>query len=319
MADAGAGIDIVVAEAGADQFLDEEGFLIRAARGGDPTNCMFSIVFLDASELGGGVADRLLPANHLPGFVHRGADHRLQHPLAVRCIAPGEAAFYAGVAAIGLAILPWHHAYELFTLHLRLEGAADATIGAGRDLGPFGLPDLLHRLFLQRAGRAGLDAGAAGDAFGGEEGLVLAGRDAAVEAAAGNGERERTLHFVARPHAARADDAQGRVEIEIGIGAVAGRAEMLRDRQIPVARRADHRRHLLHLSRFRGRRMVGEIELHHALAQALQPVALGHHGHAFGDRRGAGGGRARPAVNLDQAEAAGAEALQAVGRAELRD
>ena len=235
------------------------------------------------------------------------------------CIAPGEATFHAAVATIGLAVLPRHHAHELLAPHLRLEGAADAAIGAGRDLGPFGLADLLHGFFLQRAGRAGLDAGPAGHAFGSQETFILAGRDVAAEAAPGNGQREGALHFVARPHAARADDAQGRVEIEIGIGAVAGRAEMLRDRQIPVARRADHRRHLLHLSRFRGRRMVGEIELHHALAQALQPVALGHHGHAFGDRRGAGGGRARPAVNLDQAEAAGAEALQAVGRAELRD
>ena len=35
MADAGAGIDVVVAEAGADQLLDEVGFLVGAARGGD--------------------------------------------------------------------------------------------------------------------------------------------------------------------------------------------------------------------------------------------------------------------------------------------
>src|SRR5690606_36969180 len=38
VADTGAGVDIVVAEAGADQLLDEVGFLVRAARRGDPAD-----------------------------------------------------------------------------------------------------------------------------------------------------------------------------------------------------------------------------------------------------------------------------------------
>ena len=69
-----------------------------------------------------------------------------------------------------------------------------------------------ERLFAERRGRAGLDAGAARDALGVEERLVLARDDARREAAAFDRERERALDFVAGAHAARADDAQRRVE-----------------------------------------------------------------------------------------------------------
>src|SRR3954465_938818 len=93
--------------------------------------------------------------------IGRGADHRLKHALPVGRIAPGEAALDAAMAAIGLAVFPRHHAHDLLALHLRLEGAADPAISAGRDLRGLGKPDLANRFFLQRSGRAGLDAGAA--------------------------------------------------------------------------------------------------------------------------------------------------------------
>ena len=53
MADAGAGIDIVVAEAGADQLLDEIGFFIGAARRGDAADRIAAVLILDAAEFGG--------------------------------------------------------------------------------------------------------------------------------------------------------------------------------------------------------------------------------------------------------------------------
>src|SRR5205814_2095212 len=86
MADPGAGIDIVVAEAGADQFLDEEGLLIGAARRGYAADRALAIFGLDAAEFGGGVRDRLFPAHLLPGLVDRGANHRLEDALLVRRI-----------------------------------------------------------------------------------------------------------------------------------------------------------------------------------------------------------------------------------------
>ncbi|MNC99855.1 hypothetical protein D3C83_182820 [compost metagenome] len=61
MADARAGIDIVVAERGADQLLHEEGFFVGAARAGDAADRIAAIFGLNALELGGGMTDRLFP------------------------------------------------------------------------------------------------------------------------------------------------------------------------------------------------------------------------------------------------------------------
>ena len=61
MADAGAGVDVVVAEAGAHQLLHQPDFLVGAARGGDGADGIATIFGLYAPEFGGGVFDRLIP------------------------------------------------------------------------------------------------------------------------------------------------------------------------------------------------------------------------------------------------------------------
>jgi hypothetical protein len=66
-------------------------------------------------------------------------------------------------------------------------------------------------------------------------------------------------------------------------------------------------------------RVVGDVELHHPAAQLLEPLGLGVDDHAGRHRRGAGGRRAAPALDLDQAQPAGAEGLEAVGGAQLGD
>src|SRR3546814_4834977 len=66
--------------------------------------------------------------------------------------------------------------YTLFPDTTLFRSAADAAIGAGGDHRMLGLADLDDRFFRQRGGRAGLHAGAAGNAFGGEEILGHAGR-----------------------------------------------------------------------------------------------------------------------------------------------
>ena len=65
------------------------------------------------------------------------------------------------------------------------------------------------------------------------------------------------------------------------------------------------------------KRMVGDIELHHALAQLGELFVLRMHHHAVFGRRGAGGGRAAPPLNFHQAHAARAKRLQHIGGAEL--
>src|SRR5262249_19874161 len=157
---------------------------------GDAADGVAAVLGLNALELGGSKAECLVPGNFLPGVLDPFADHRLENAFLVGGVAPGEAALDAGMAAIGLAVLPRHHAHHFLAAHLRLEGAADAAIGTGGDDGMFRLADLDHGFFGQRRGRAGLHAGAAGHAFGAEETLAHARGYAAVETAPGNRQRE---------------------------------------------------------------------------------------------------------------------------------
>ena len=175
MADPGAGINIVVAKTGADEFLDEVGLFIGAARRGDATDRVLAVFCLDAFEFGRRIGERFVPRDFAPWVRDLGADHRLQDPVPVGGVAIGEAPFNAGMAVIGLAVLVRNHADQLLAPHLGLEAAADTAIDASRDRRMFWLADLNQRLLGERGGWTGLDAGAAGNAFRLEEGLHLAG------------------------------------------------------------------------------------------------------------------------------------------------
>ena len=156
--------------------------------------------------------------------------------------------------------------------------------------------------------------------------VAAARRDLRVEAAPEDGQRERALHFLAGAHAARADDALRGFEGEIGIGGVGRRLQVV-GAVIAVAHvaQADDARLRLQFAIAVGaagqaiERMVGDVELHHAAPQFGEPRRLRVHDHAALGRRGAGGRRALAALDLDEAEPAGAERLETVGRAESRD
>ena len=335
MADTGAGVDIVVAETAADQLLHQIGFFIGAAGGGDAADRVAAILLLNALEFGGREIERFIPRHFTPGIVDVLADHRLKNALLVGGVAPREAAFDAGMPAIGLAVLVGNHAHDFLATHLRFERAADAAIGAGRDNRMLGLADLDDGLFRQRRGRAGLHASAAGDAFRAEETFAHAGRYPAVKTAARDRQREGALHFLAGAHAARADDAFRGVigEVRVGlvlrhpvvVGATVRLGEHMVLTLITVAHvtQADRAGHVLQFAIAIGgagqavQRMVGDVQLHHALAQLLQPFSLGVHDKAVHRRRGAGGWRAGAALDLDQAEPAGAERVDHVGGAEF--
>src|SRR5690606_18195422 len=136
MADAGASIDIVIAEALPHQLLDKIGLLIRTAGRGDPADRTAPILLLDAAKLAGRIGDRLVPAHFAPGISDFLAHHRSEDPVLMRGIAEGEAALDAAVAVIGLPALIGQHPDDLVALYLRLEGTADPTIAAGRNDGP---------------------------------------------------------------------------------------------------------------------------------------------------------------------------------------
>ena len=78
MADARAGIDVVIAERRADHLLHQIGFFVGAARRGDAADGIAPVLGLNALELAGGVIDRLVPGHFAPGIGNLGADHGLQ-------------------------------------------------------------------------------------------------------------------------------------------------------------------------------------------------------------------------------------------------
>ena len=238
VADARAGIDVVVAECGAHQLLHRPHFLVGAARGGDAADGGAPVPGLHGLEALGGVVDGLVPADRAPrvrgGFAHHGFDDAV----AVVGVAPSEAALDAGMAVVRLAVLVRHHAHHGIALHLGAERAADAAVGAGGVDAAIRNAVLDHGLLDQRRGGAGLHAGAAGDAFGVEE-VGAAGGHLGGEAASVDGQRQGALHFVAGAHAAGADDALGRIEGEVGVRGVGGGIEMARPRRIAHRAQAD--------------------------------------------------------------------------------
>ena len=68
VADARAGIDVVVAEAGADQLLHQIGFFVGAARGGDAADGVAAVLRLDALEFGRRESEGFVPGDFLPGI-----------------------------------------------------------------------------------------------------------------------------------------------------------------------------------------------------------------------------------------------------------
>ena len=224
---------------------------------------------------------------------------------------------------VGAAVLVGHHAHDLRAFHLGLERAAHAAVGARGDLAVIGLAVVDDRLLHQRGGGTGLHAGTARDAFGRQE-VGRARGDHGSEAAAVDRQGESALHFLARAHAARADDALGRIEGEVRVGGVLLRAQMI-GAVVAIAHVAQPHDagHLLQLAvavRRAGEaveRVVGDVELHHAAAQLRELARLRPHLHAGLHERGAGGGVALAALDLHQAQAAGAEGLEHVGGAQL--
>ena len=178
MADAGAGIDVVVAERRTDELLHQIVFFVRTAAGHQTTDGVHAVTFLDIAESLGCIGEGFVPADLTPVIVDRFSDHWLGDAVGVGGVAPGKTAFDAGMAFIGLAVFPGHHADDLGALHLGFKATANATVGAGGGDVMTWLTQLDQR-FLRQGGRgAGVDTGAAGHAFGLHEGFVLAGRDA---------------------------------------------------------------------------------------------------------------------------------------------
>src|SRR3974390_380632 len=128
MADARAGVDIVVAEARAHQLLNEEHFLVGAARGGDRADGIAPVHGLDAFAFVGGMLNRLVPRDLPPRILDAFADHWLCYAVPVGSVTISEPALDARMPLVGLAGLVRNQAKHFVALQLRLERAADAAI-----------------------------------------------------------------------------------------------------------------------------------------------------------------------------------------------
>ena len=282
---------------------------------------------LDTLELRGCVVDGFVPAHFLPRIGDLGADHRLGDAVLVGGVAPRKTTFHARVTFVGLAIFPRHHANHGVALHFGFEAATHTAVSAGGDQAVLGLAEFNDGFFLQRSGRASLDASAAGHAFAVHERLVLTWRHAALKTTSRDGEGEGALGFFASTYTAVAHNAFAGVIGEIGVGlvflgvAVVGTGG-LAHAVAHIAQSCDAC-HVLQLTVAVGaagqavQRMVRDVQLHHAFAQVLQLGGLGMHHHASFGGCGARGRKAFATINFHQAQTARTKRLQAVGRAQL--
>ena len=93
------------------------------------------------------------------------ANHRFGDAVSVRGVAPGKTAFDTGMAFVGFAIPPGHHAHDFGALHLGLETATDAAVCAGGDDIVVRLAHLDQCLLGQGGRRASVDTGATRHTF----------------------------------------------------------------------------------------------------------------------------------------------------------
>ena len=179
-----------------------------------------------------------------------------------------------------------------------------------------------ERGFVERAGRAGLDAGAARDARAVGEPGVHAGDDARPPAAPRVGEREGPLHLVARANAPPADDALVHVHFDVRVPVVLRVRVPLAD--VAAPRETEVPRDLAQLvtvavARERLSRVIGEDELDDPFGDARRRLVAGVDDHSLAHRcRACGDGPARP-LHSDEADAARAERRELGVVAEGRD
>ena len=239
-------VDVVGAEAGAHQLLEQIGLFVRALGRAEAGQRIGTIAIADFLQATGGAIERLLPCGfaEMCPWVRRIdklvrylrhtflADHRLQKALRIGDIVEAEAAFHAKTVRICRAVLT-HDRNDLVVLDLVGELTANAAIGAHTvDLAVrLAIVDVAfvhHGRWHQRAGRTGLHAFAARNARRVAHRIVEIEHDFLKIAASGHADHIIDLHFAASADAQIALNA--RIEIDrhgnvaaVGAGTSMGR------------------------------------------------------------------------------------------------
>ena len=332
-------IDIVGAEAGADQLLEQIGLFVGAFGRAEAGDGLAAMGLGDPGEARGGKVQRLVPARFaemgigiggidIHAFGEAGlADQRRHQPLRIGHIVEAEAALDAKPVLVGVAVAALHEG-DLLVLDLIADLTADAAIGTDRvnlaiDRAAAALGDRIDDRFRhQRAGRAGLHAFAAGDAGRLPHGIVEIEHRPGADAAERHADHVIDLHLAAGADAEPAIDAgieidghggMGEIGLDDTVGREAGAVDVLNFRPVP------ERRHPV--GRILARRLIGEQQLHHHAAGLDRALGRRLHHHVGRGLADAGGGEHALALDLDHAGAA--IAVGAIARlrqpAEMRD
>ncbi len=214
VAQAGAVVDAVGADGGADELLGQVVLLVGGAGEGDHGDGVRAVPVSDVRQSLGDRGEGFVPGrfDQLPvasqqwcGQAVFGAGEGVS-----------ESALDAGVAAVDWSAVRRGDGGDGAVADVDVEGAADAAVAAGGRGRRGDGAKVEEAGFGQCAGGAAVDAAAAADAGGGDPRPAVAWRDDGVEAAAGEFECEGALDFGAHGHASPAGDAQVAIELDVG-------------------------------------------------------------------------------------------------------
>ena len=241
MAQPRAVIDIVVAEAGAHEFLEQVGFLIRALGRAEAGKRMVAVLCARGLEPVSRAIERLLPARRaemrprITGIsrVVRAladavlADQRLRQPMRMVHVVEAEAALHAQPVLVRRAV-PARDVKQPVVLDVIGQLAPHPAIRAYAVDHAIGVADapvvgIEKRCRHQRAGGTGLHAFAAGDAGRSPHRIVEVEHDLFGMAAAGHADHVVDLHLAAGADAQSAVNAGVEIDRHRRMTAIGGR------------------------------------------------------------------------------------------------
>src|ERR1700722_19622892 len=316
-------VDIVGSEAGLHELLEQIGFLVRSLGRAEASQRLGALLVADLDEAPGGDVERFFPGsfaevserigriNLVVGVLldTRQAHQRLGQTVGVMDVVETKAAFDAKSVVVSRAIAAFS-VDDLLVLDFVGDLAADAAIRAKRidlavRIGDAGLVLVKHHRWHQRAGRASLDAFAAGHAGRFPHRIVKVEHDLGAMIAVGHADDVVDLHLAAGAHAEAALDAGVKIDTHrrmagVALAALGGREAAFGDldlfRLVPELR--------IRVVGSLTRRLVSDQQLHHHFLRGDSPVACRFHLHADGRRPFARGRQHALALNLHHAGAA---------------
>ena len=324
-------VDIVGAEAGAHQLLEEIGLLVRAfgrAEAGEPLG---SVAVADFLQSGSGAVERFVPGRfaEMRPRVRRvdplvrnlrhaiPADHRLQQTFRVVHVVEAETALHAEPILIGRTVAAGH-VQQLVVLDMIGELAADAAIGAHAVHGAIRKAGAhiggIHQTGRhQGAGRTGLHAFAASHAGRRPHRIVEVEHDLLGMAAPRHADHVVDLHLAAGADAQIALNAGIEIDRHGGMAAVGYRRSPARKAALLQLLPRDDLPELgVGIVGDIARRLIGEQQLGHHAARRRGAIGLRLHLHA--GRRHADAARREHTLAFDLDHADAAIAVRAISR-----